>query len=111
MATGSAALCTAYTDPHGSLHQINVLITFISSSAGWIYPIDRFFGRALYGKCMDICKHGPAYRNVYDLLYFLCSEYYYDIDFTDCTGQEEIQKRHKLLYESYCHLVSIIIIS
>ena len=45
---------------------------------------------------------------IFDLLYFLCSEYYYDIDFIDCAGQEEIQKRNKLLYESYCHLVSII---
>ena len=56
MATGSAARCTAYTGPHGSLHQTNVLITFISSSAGWIYPIDRFIGRALYGKIV----HGPV---------------------------------------------------
>ena len=54
MATGSAARYTAYTGPHGSLHQTNVLIKFISSSAGWIYPIDRFFGRALYGKCMNL---------------------------------------------------------
>ena len=32
-------------------------------------------------------------------------EYYYDIDFMDCAGQEEIQKRSKILYESYCDLV------
>ena len=76
MATGSAAQYTAYTGPHGSLHQTNVLITFISSSAGWIYPIDRFFGRALHGKrTCSICiyihylqTYGPGY--IFDLLYF-----------------------------------------
>ena len=84
MATDSAARCTSYTGPHGSLHQTNVLITFISSSAGWIYPIDRFFGRALYGslygKLLDrsvvyvylyICKHRPAWLYISLAIYFM----------------------------------------
>lgn len=33
------------------------------------------------------------------------AEYYYDIDFIFCAGQEEVQERNKILYESYCHLV------
>lgn len=35
-------------------------------------------------------------------------EYYYDIDFIDCADQVEIQKRNRVLYESYCNLVSYI---
>ena len=61
MAAGGAARCTIYYGavPSESLHQLNAFITFISSSAGWIYPIDRFFGRALYGKW--ICKIHTGY--------------------------------------------------
>lgn len=39
---------------HESLYQSAELIAFISSSPAWIYPVDRFFARALYGKwCME----------------------------------------------------------
>ena len=50
--------------------------------------------------CMHACMH-----------YFQCGyvEYYYDIDFTDCVSQE-IHERNRILYESYCRLVSVYII-
>lgn len=84
---------------HESLYQSAELIAFISSSPAWIYPVDRFFARALYGKwCME---HAGYFT------FAACFvEHYYDIDFINSAGQEEIQKRKKILYENYCHLVS-----
>ena len=61
MATGYAAEYTANVaqDHDRSLYKPNVqLLSFISTSAGWIYPIDRFFGRALYGKKTSLYAYG-----------------------------------------------------
>ena len=68
MATGYAAQLSAdVAKDHGTLYKPNVqLLAFISTSAGWIYPIDRFFGRALYGKRSSIMH---AYADEVRMLY------------------------------------------
>lgn len=49
--SASTAVAEAMADiSHESLGQSAELISFISSSAAWIYPVDRFFGRVLYGR-------------------------------------------------------------
>ena len=66
------------------------------SSPNWLYPTARFFGHTLYGN-----KFSSYY-----IIHVLYLEYYYDIDFMpQCAGQEVMQTRNKVLYESYRDMV------
>ena len=97
MATGSVS----GTEESASLPVVTNSPTFIDflRSPTWMYPTSRFFGDALYGDCSKLIY-------LYIHILYAPVEYNYDINFIDCQGDQTIQKRKEVLYESYCDLVS-----
>lgn len=50
MAEGNPAIYKQAASWSPRDHPAVILTTFVSSSAAWIYPVERYIARAIYGK-------------------------------------------------------------